>query len=399
MAGTRRKPGRLGAHVEGYRSFLLARGYTPGTVRGMLKVVGRLGRWMESCGLEPVDLDRTQIEAFLSGCRAGEPRRGPSRCGLFLVLDFLRAEQVVAPPAPIVSSSVDDAVNDYVDWLVSERGLAATTVLRYRRTATRFLTQRAVGSDRPWTGLTGGEATAFLLAECRRCSVGAAKGRVAEVRSLLRYGYLHGLTDLPLGESIPPVAGWHHTSIPKSVSPDQVTALLRSCDQATPTGCRDHAIMMLVARLGLRSIEVARLRLDDLDWRRGEVTIRGKGGQQGRLPIPPDVGEALTNYLAKGRPSIATRNVFVTCKTPRQPIRADLVGDVVQRACRRAGVPEVGPHRLRHALATDLLAHGVTLTDISQVLRHRDLATTAIYAKVDLVSLRRVARPWPGVVS
>jgi integrase len=172
--------------------------------------------------------------------------------------------------------------------------------------------------------------------------------------------------------------------------------LLDHCDRSTDVGVRDFAIMMLVARLGLRSIEVARLELRDVDWRAGELAVRGKARRQDRLPLPADVGEALAGYLAWGRASAGTRRLFLTCRAPRGPIRADLVSDVVERACRRAGLPRVGPHRLRHALAAELLRRGAGLAAISQVLRHQDLATTALYAKVDLAMLRQVAQPWPG---
>jgi site-specific recombinase XerD len=296
-------------------------------------------------------------------------------------------------PAP---AAVDVVIDAYREWLVKDRGLAATTVLRYENTARRFLGQHLgdVG-DVDLAGLTGKQVSSFLLRECARCSVGAAKGRVAELRSLLRFAYLRGMTLLPLAAAVPPVAGWHQTRIPPTLSEANVTALLGSCDRSTPGGVRDFAIMMLVARLGLRSIEVARLELDDVDWRQGEVVVRGKARRLDRLPLPVEVGRALAAYLTEARPATPCRQVFVTCRAPRQRIRADLVGDVVERACRRAGVPTVGPHRLRHALATQMLASGVTLIDISQVLRHRDLATTAVYAKVDLASLRRVAREWP----
>lgn len=238
-----------------------------------------------------------------------------------------------------------------------------------------------------------------MLAESARCSVGAAKGRVAELRSLLRYLFLRGVTTTALAAAVPPVAGWHNTGIPPTVSPDEVQALLDSCDDRLPGGVRDFAIITLVARLGLRSIEVARMELDDINWRTGEVTIRGKARRLDTMPLPAEVGQAVATYLLRSRPSTdpAQRRLFLTCRAPRTPIRADLVGDVVEQACRRAGIPRVGPHRLRHALARQMLANGVVLTDISQVLRHRDLATTAIYAKVDLDSLRKVARPWPHV--
>jgi integrase len=174
-----------------------------------------------------------------------------------------------------------------------------------------------------------------------------------------------------------------------------IEALLASCDRSTLDGARDHAMLMLLARLGLRSIEIARLQLEDLDWRAGDLLVRGKARRDDRLPIPEDVGKAVAEYLALRGPQ-ESRNVFLTLRAPRRAIRADLVGDVVQRHCRWAGVPHVGPHRLRHTLATEMLARGAALADISQVLRHSDLATTAIYAKVDLGRLRQVAQPWPG---
>lgn len=187
---------------------------------------------------------------------------------------------------------------------------------------------------------------------------------------------------------------------PPTMNATDVQLLLDSCDRRTASGVRDFAMMTLVARLGLRSIEIARLELRDVDWRAGELVIRGKGRRHDRLPLPIDVGEAMVAYLSRGRAAqgVGVRHLFLTCLAPRGPIRADLVGDVVQRACQRAGLPRVGPHRLRHALAAELLRQGAGLVAISQVLRHQDLATTALYAKVDLGALRRVALPWPGAL-
>jgi site-specific recombinase XerD len=195
---------------------------------------------------------------------------------------------------------------------------------------------------------------------------------------------------------VPPAAGWHDTGIPVGLSAADVQRLLDGCDRASPTGIRNFAILMLVARLGLRSIEVARLELGDIDWRAGEIAVAGKARRRDRLPLPHDVGQALSAYLRQVRPAMSIRAVFLMLKAPIRPIRADLVGDVTRWACQRAGLPEVGPHRLRHALATELLRRGAKLVEISQVLRHRDLATTAIYAKVDLEALRRITQPWPG---
>jgi site-specific recombinase XerD len=182
------------------------------------------------------------------------------------------------------------------------------------------------------------------------------------------------------------------------LSPAQVQRLLDSVSRDGERSVRDFAIMTLIARLGLRSVEIARLELRDVDWRAGELVVRGKAGRQDRLPLPNEVGQALVAYLSQRRNPHDERNVFLMCRAPRGPIRADVVSDVVKRACLQAGVPRVGPHRLRHALASELLRQGAGLIAISQVLRHQDLATTAVYAKVDLVALRRVAQPWPGAV-
>jgi site-specific recombinase XerD len=211
----------------------------------------------------------------------------------------------------------------------------------------------------------------------------------------LRFLHVRGLTGSALAEAVPPVAGWREAGIRQTLARAEVERLLAGCNRSRIDGVRDFAILILLARLGLRSIEVAWLKLEDLDWRAGELVVRGKARRQDRLPLPSDVGEALAAYLCL-RGSHDHRRVFLTLRAPTRPIRADLVGDVVKRSCRRAGVAHVGAHRLRHALASELLREGASLLEISQVLRHRDLATTAVYAKIDLARLRQVAQPWPG---
>lgn len=399
MSGTRRKAELLTPFVPGYRAKLLALGYTPETARGLLKVLGQLGRWMADNEVAVSQLDWAIISRFLAYRRADSFRQMPHRRGLRLLLEFLIDQHVVDAEDPAPLSGLDALLGDYRRWLIEERGLAEATVLRYHNCARRFLAARTgvdgvvdVGS------LTGVQVSAFLLAEAQRCSVGAAKGRVAELRALLRYLYLRGSTPTLLSGSIPPVAGWHDTGIPPVLSRGDVEALLDSCDRSTASGLRDYAMLMLLARLGLRSIEVSRLELGDIDWRRGEIRIRGKARRTERMPLRAEVGAAVSAYLVDGRPRTQHREVFLTLRAPIRGVRADLFGDVVARACTRAGLPAVGAHRLRHALATALLSDGVPLIDISQVLRHRDLATTAIYAKVDLAKLREVALPWPGAI-
>ena len=196
---------------------------------------------------------------------------------------------------------------------------------------------------------------------------------------------------------MPPVAGWRDTSLPPRPAASEVAELLSSCDRSQPTGMRDFAILTLLAGLGLRSCEVASLELDDIDWRIGELRVRGKGRQREEpLPLTDQVGQALASYLRHGRPAANTRKVFVTSLAPQRALVAVSVSNVVRRACERTGRSPFGSHRLRHALASEMLRQGVALTDICQVLRHRDLATTQAYAKVDLAVLRKVARPWAG---
>ena len=397
MSGTRRKPGVLGPQVEGYRVWLGRRGYTPGAVKNMLADLGRVGRWLSAQDFEAAQLDEARMVAFLAARRAAGARKVPGPRAMVPLLTYLREAGVV--PAVVVASRspLGALLERYRSWLIQDRGLAAATVRRYESSARRFLAEQASAGDgfEP-AALTGEDVNAFLLRECGRVSAGSAKGRVAELRSVLRFLYLEGVTPLRLGTAVPPVGGWRFASVPPTMTAADVQLLLDSCDRSTAVGVRDFAMMMLVARLGLRSIEVARLEVRDVDWRAGEVVVRGKGRRQDRLPLPGEVGEALVAYLSGGRNPDGARQLFLTCRAPRGPVRPDLVGDVVERACERAGLPTVGPHRLRHALAAELLRRGAGLVAISQVLRHQDLATTALYAKVDLDALRHVAQPWPG---
>jgi len=396
MSGTRRKPGAMGPFINEFEERLLDLGYTPSTVRNTLKAVGQLGRWMNVKGLDASQLNSASILEFVgAACREGH-RRVPTPRSFRPLLEFLASKEVVAAVDVVTPTAVETLIVEYRKWMIDDRGLAAPTVLRYENLARRFLRHRATGE--PWFvgDLTGPDVAAFLLAETARLSVGAAKGCVTELRSLLRFLYLTGRTPLALASAVPPVAGWRDTGVPVGLSPLQVRQLLSCCNRHEATGARDFAILMLVARLGLRSAEVARLELDDIDWRAGELVVRGKARRRDRLPLVADVGDALSAHLSVPRRSTTLRQVFLVTKAPTRAIRPDLVSDVCRRACERAGVPPVGAHRLRHALATDMLAKGATLVEVSQVLRHRDLATTAIYAKVDFASLRSVAQPWPG---
>ena len=389
MAGTRRRPGRMGPFIESYRVELLRRGYTPLTVRGLLQHVGALGRWMAVNDVELAGLDVAVLEEFLGHRRASGRTHVRTTRSMSSLLDHLRELGVVGPET---LAPVDPLLGEYRAWMVEDRGLAPSTVLRYENLAARFL--EGVG-ERPLGSLTGRDVSAFLLAETARVSVGAGKGRVAELRSLLRFLFLTGRTEHALALSVPPVAGWHDTGVPRGAKAPDVARLLAACDRATLAGVRDLALLTMVARLGLRSVEVSRLEFADIDWRAGEIVVRGKARRVDRLPLVTDVGETLAGWLQR-RPPSTSRRVFVTTKAPIVDIRPSLVSETLRRVCLRCGVEVIGAHRLRHGLATEMLQRGASLVEIGQVLRHRDLATTAVYAKVDIDNLRRLAQPWPG---
>ncbi len=295
---------------------------------------GRVGRWLSTEGLEASHLDEERLAAF----RTARPAAGGKSSGRFAMvplLTYLR-EAGVASAAETSPTPLGALLGQYRSWLVQERGLAATTVRRYESTARRFLAEQAAAGDgfEP-AALTGEDVNAFLLRECRRVSSGSAKGRVAELRSVLRFLYVQGITPLRLGTAVPPVGGRRFASLPPTMTAADVQLLLDSCERCTAAGVRDFAMMLLVVRLGLRSIEVARLELGDVDWRAGALVVRGKGGRQDRLPLPAEVGEALVAYLSRGRNPEGARHLFLTSRAPRGPIRPDLVGDVVERACER----------------------------------------------------------------
>ena len=299
MGSPRRKPGQLGPQVEGYRAWLTDRGYTPQTVRNMLADLGRVGRWMSGGGLVPAKLDEDAMAAFLGAGQAAGRRRALGPRAMMPLLSYLR-EAGVTPMAKPPGTPLEGLLVEYRVWLVRERGLAAATVLRYEGTARRFLQQQAIaGGVLNPAGLAGADVNAFLLRECGRISAGSAKGRVAELRAVLRFLYLQGLTPLRLGTAVPPVGGWRLAALPPVMTAADVQLLLDRCDRSSDVGVRDFAIMTLVARLGLRSIEVARMELRDVDWRAGELVVRGKARRQDRLPLPADVGEALAGDLAR----------------------------------------------------------------------------------------------------
>jgi site-specific recombinase XerD len=248
--------------------------------------------------------------------------------------------------------------------------------------------------------LSAADVVSFVVAHCPRQSRVVAKLTVTALRSLLRFLHLDGLIKSSLIAAVPSVAGRRLVGLPKELNSGQVRRLLASCDGSTRRGCRDIAILTMLVRLGMRSGEVAKLQLDDIDWRAGEIIVRGKGNVLERVPLPADVGRVVAAYLRQGRPTSAQgRTVFVRTKAPHRHLSSVGVSNVVADAAKRAGLGRIHAHRLRHTAAIQMLRAGASLPEIGQLLRHRCALTTAIYAKVDRDALQTITRPFPGDVA
>ena len=387
--------GPLVPFAEAYSAELKGRGYTPLTTVVELRQVARLSRWLDASGLSAAELSVERVEQFLVWQRAGGRYRGEwSRPGLLCLLKVLDGLGVLAGEASAPAGSpVDLLLSLFERYLVSERGLAAGTIVGYLAHARCFVDGLESGE---LVGLSAREVTgAVLRRSASGQSVSASQNFVSGLRAFLRFCFLEGLVAVDLSQAALVVRGRRASLLPRGISPTDARALLDSCDRRRALGRRDYALIILLLRLGLRRGEVARLTLDDIDWRAGELVVHGKGGREDRLPLPADVGQAIASYLRRGRPASDRREVFLQARAPYAPIASGTVASTVRRACRRAGIPEVGSHRLRHTTACEMVTAGVPIVRIGQVLRHRSLQSTAIYARVDIEQLRQLAAPWP----
>ena len=389
--------GPLLVFAAGFLEELLGRGYRPGTAAKQLQLMAHLSRWMAAHGLEPGDLREVELERFVQERRATGRVQLASVRALVPVLGYLRGLGVVPPAGSRDAPTLAGALLDrYAEYLRVQRGLALETVRCYGNTARAFLADRErTAGDLALGALDVVAVNGYLLCALRQGSAGSAKAAVTGLRSLLRFLHLEGLIDRELAVAVPSVAQWRLASLVKALDAEAVARLLGSCDRSTAVGRRDFAILMLLSRLGLRIGEVAALRLEHVDWRAGELVVCGKGSRRERLPLPVDVGEAIVAWLRDGRPHCQSRFVFTRVRAPHEGLHPSSLNDVVHRACKRAGLPEVGAHRLRHTAATEMLRAGSSLREVGQVLRHRTSETTSIYAKVDRRALAALVQPWP----
>jgi integrase/recombinase XerD len=391
--------GPLAEYADGFRAELARLGYTPLTAACQLRLMAHLSRWMTAEGLDARVLEMPAVERYFEARRSAGYVNERTVEALGPLLGYLRGLGAVPLPPAAPATETSQLLDRYAGYLAAERGLAPRTVALNVRLARPLLQQRAQERDgRLDLGqLTVAEVRAFVLDQARK-QPRSAKRIVTALRSLLRFLHVDGVITVPLAGAVPSPAGYSLAGLPRALEPGQVEAMLASCDLATATGRRDRAVLLLLSRMGLRAGEAAGLGLDDIDWRRGEITVRGKGGRRDRLPLPADVGTAIVAYLRDGRPASALdRTVFIAAQAPREALSYTGITTIVAEAAARAGIPgPVHAHRLRHSAATAMLRGGGSLTEIGQALRHARPATTAIYAKVDTGALRPLGRPWPG---
>jgi integrase/recombinase XerD len=389
-----RVSGPLALSVHPFRLELMRRGFTPRSAQDSAYVLADLSRWLGRNGLAPDQLTAGRVEEFVQARRDAGHRRWLSGRSLRPMLGFLQDAGAVPPHEPgVVEGPVEGMLEEYRLYLQRERRLGERTVRGRVDVARGFLTALLVDGRLRLDRLGPESVAGFILDASKRYATGSMKVVTSSLRALLRFLFVTAAIDRDLAAAVPSVAGWRLSRLPSGT--DALPVLLESCDRTTALGRRDYAVLLLMARLGLRSVEVARLRLEDLDWRGSELVVRGKGGRVDRMPLPADVGAALADWLRHGRRPSVFREVFLRTIGPDAPMARQSVVMVPRCASRRAGIPVVAAHQLRHRAACQVLAGGGTLAEVAQLLRHHGEDTTAIYAKVDMAALAPVVRPWP----
>jgi site-specific recombinase XerD len=392
---------RLATHLDGFATLLGGQGYAPATIRHKQDLLRDFSAWLAEHDVPLEVLAEAHAVQFLTEYHR-RARRGDAWT-IRQLTSYLRDNGGIPElPAEVDATVEGELVSAFGRFLRTERGLSVSTLANYLPIVRRFLDEQFAGKALLFDDLRVVDVHRFIVRRARAASRGRAKVAVTALRSFLRFLQQRGLLATDLAAAVPGVSGWRLARLPKALPAEQVELLLASCDRTTSAGRRDYAVLMLLARLGLRGGEVAAMTLDDLDWEGGEIVVHGKGQRLARLPLPMDVGSALVDYLRQDRPVCATRRVFIRIRAPRRGfVSPSVICCIVRRALKRAGLtPEFkGAHLLRHSLATDLLRRGASLVEIGQLLRHSQPNTTQIYAKVDIAALRTIGLPWPGAAS
>lgn len=395
----RQEEGPFGRHIHHYAALLVRSGYPRGTAVEHFEVLSRFGRWMQKRGWGVRQYNEQAIESFLRP--HSRRQRWKLRPPLETFLKELRKTGIVKTRKSRASSR-ERIANAFQQYLKEERGLSPETITYYVAGARNFMCASCGRGCRPRIRmLSAGDITRYAESVAHEHHNYVDK-LMPSLRAFLRFLFVQNRTREDLGIYLPSGTRWRPSELPPTLEPAEVTLLLRHCPRETPKGRRDYAVLLLLARLGLRGGEVTRLELDDIDWEKGEITVHGKGRHLATLPLPHEVGQALANYLKYGRPTSDNRRVFLRMRAPFIGWTfASAVTRIVKRALQRAGLrpSRMGSHLLRHTLATHLVRKGKSLSEIGQILRHRDLDTTAGYSKLDLRQLRIAAARWPGATA
>ena len=390
--------GPLSVYEQGYLAEMRRLGYARNTINGRRALMRRLSRWLEGQGLEAAGLTTEAAESFLLALRDSDGRWQPTLRTLLPLLGYLH-ESGAAPAvmASVATSPTELLLVRYRDYLADERGLAPGTIGHYLAAARLFLSVQFPDGVLDLAALSVAQVLGFVTRRCPDLSVAGATGLLGGLRAFLRFAHLDGWTIVPLAQVVPSAAGWSLSRLPRGLPAEDVRRMMAGCDRDRGTGRRDYAILTVLVRLGLRAGEVAALTLDDVDWRGGQIVVRGKGHREERMPLPVDVGDVIVDYLQHGRPVSPHRALFLKAHAPIRELTADGVSEVVRANSERAGLPGVGAHRLRHTAATQMLRAGAAMAEVTQALRQHNAATTAIYAKIDHAQLALLVQPWPVV--
>jgi len=385
-------------YLDGYTDWLAAKRYTPATIQLYLFGIIPLGRWMVAHAVSAALFDHHALASFqheralLGELRHGGRKLKAAFLGVRRFHEFLIADGVthsVAPNEPPTCS----VLNGFKQWMKIHRGVRPVTLSGYASHIRGFVA--ALGND---PGAYDARAVRdYLLGYARRSRVSRAQSATTAIRVFLRYLVATGQCDGVLPSAVPKIAHWRLSSLPRYIGSQDVDRLIASCDEPIRTALRDRAVLLLLARLALRASDVAGLEFADVDWREGRIRVSGKNRHEFWLPLPQEVGDAIVDYLQNERPESDDAHLFMKCIAPAGPLNRSVVSSIVRRAVERTGIaaPLRGAHLLRHSAATEMLRQGATLAQIGSVLRHANIDTTAIYAKVDVALLNGVAAPWP----
>ena len=395
--------GIAGPYLDEFSRWLEQRGYQRCCIRRRLRGAHRLSMWVEKTGVPLSELNEQALEAFQAHLYAHDGLKSPGAYAIQLsrgardLIAFLRATGHLPPAAPLEPTSADpELLVKFHGWMRTHRGTTETTLRNYRLTLLELLQALGEQPER----FTPQALRTFLLDRAHRHSIAQAKNDVTAVRMFVRYLIAVGRCASDLDQAIPTIARWRLASLPTYLSAEEVERVIASCDLSTPIGMRDRAVLLLLSRLGLRSGDVAHLKLTDINWDEATLKVSGKNRRGHRLPLPQDVGDAILCYLEQ-RPQVTCRQVFITTMAPIKALASPSIGAITPRAIQRAGVKasRQGAHVLRHSAATAMLGQGLSLPAIGAVLRHTSIETTTGYAKVDFHLLHHVARPWPEEAS